>query len=250
MPLVEIIRGEKTSDEALARVVRLRAGHPQDADRRQRLAWILHLARHRHVHQRGHRACSARVSSPPPSSRQVMQAGYPAAPLQLSDELNLTLMQKIRKETAEAAKAEGKELPADPAGDVINTMVDKFDRKGKTRRRRLLRLRRRQAHRPVVRAARELRLHGTRRCRSRTSSSACCSSRRSRRRSASTKVCSTHHRRRQHRLHHGHRLPGLDRWRVTVHRRATKAARPAFVKRAEELAAKYGERFTPPASLK
>ncbi len=35
--------------------LRLRAGHPQDADRRQRLAWLLHLARHRHVHQRGHR---------------------------------------------------------------------------------------------------------------------------------------------------------------------------------------------------
>lgn len=60
-----------------------------------------------------------------------MQAGYPAAPLQLSDELNLTLMQKIRKESADAAKAEGKELPADPAGEVINTLVEKFDRKGK-----------------------------------------------------------------------------------------------------------------------
>ncbi|EUA64680.1 fatty oxidation protein FadB [Mycobacteroides abscessus subsp. abscessus] len=33
-------------------------------------------------------------------------------------------MQKIRKETAEAAKAEGKELPDDPAGRVIDTLVE------------------------------------------------------------------------------------------------------------------------------
>ncbi|WP_370654962.1 3-hydroxyacyl-CoA dehydrogenase family protein [Prescottella sp. R16] len=60
-----------------------------------------------------------------------MQAGYPAAPLQLSDELNLTLMQKIRAESKAAALAEGKELPADPAGDVINYLVEGNDRKGR-----------------------------------------------------------------------------------------------------------------------
>ncbi len=51
--------------------VRLHAGDPQDPDRRQRQPRLLHLARHRHVRQRGHRACSARASTRPPSSRRV-----------------------------------------------------------------------------------------------------------------------------------------------------------------------------------
>ena len=59
-------------------------------------------------------------------------------------------------------------------------------------------------------------------------------------------------RRRQHRLDHGHRLPAVDRWLGAVHRRLRGSAgvgKAAFVARAKELAAKYGDRFNPPASL-
>ena len=55
MPLLEIIKGEKTSDETLYRALDVAKQIAQDADRRQRLARVLHLARDRDVHQRGHR---------------------------------------------------------------------------------------------------------------------------------------------------------------------------------------------------
>lgn len=123
MPLVEIIRGEKTSDEALARV----------------LDYVLAIKKTPIVVNDSRGFFTSRVIGtfvneavamlaegiePATIEQAGSQAGYPAPPLQLSDELNLTLMQKIRKETAEAAKAEGKELPDDPAGRVIDTLVE------------------------------------------------------------------------------------------------------------------------------
>ena len=63
MPLVEIIKGEKTSDEALARVLDFALADPQDPDRRQRQPRLLHQPRDRHVRQRGRRRCSARAST-------------------------------------------------------------------------------------------------------------------------------------------------------------------------------------------
>ncbi len=55
MPLVEIIKGEKTSDEALARVFDYTLAIRKTPDRGQRQPRLLHLARDRHVRQRGHR---------------------------------------------------------------------------------------------------------------------------------------------------------------------------------------------------
>ena len=52
------------------------------------------------------------------------QAGYPAAPLQLMDELTLTLPQKIRKETEAALKAEGKLIPEHGSNAVVDWMVE------------------------------------------------------------------------------------------------------------------------------
>ncbi|WP_370181496.1 3-hydroxyacyl-CoA dehydrogenase NAD-binding domain-containing protein [Rhodococcus wratislaviensis] len=130
MPLVEIIRGEKTSDEALARVFDyVQAIRKTPIVVNDSRGFFTSRVIGTFINEAI--AMLAEGIEPATIEQAGMQAGYPAAPLQLSDELNLTLMQKIRKETAEAAKAEGKELPADPAGDVINTMVDKFDRKGK-----------------------------------------------------------------------------------------------------------------------
>ena len=57
MPLVEIIKGEKTSDAGAGQGHRLHAADPQDPDRRQRQPWLLHQPRHRHFHQRGSRGC-------------------------------------------------------------------------------------------------------------------------------------------------------------------------------------------------
>jgi 3-hydroxyacyl-CoA dehydrogenase/enoyl-CoA hydratase/3-hydroxybutyryl-CoA epimerase len=62
---------------------------------------------------------------PAPSIEQASsQAGYPAPVLQLSDELNLELMAKIRKATQEAMESEGK-LPVEhPAFAVIDKMIE------------------------------------------------------------------------------------------------------------------------------
>ncbi|MDF0529454.1 3-hydroxyacyl-CoA dehydrogenase family protein, partial [Tsukamurella sp. 8F] len=52
------------------------------------------------------------------------QAGYPAPPLQLMDELTLTLPQKIRKETYAALEAEGKPVPQHGSTEVVDWMVE------------------------------------------------------------------------------------------------------------------------------
>ncbi len=55
MPLLEIIKGEKTNDETALPRARPRQADQEDADRRQRQPRLLHQPRDRHVHQRGHR---------------------------------------------------------------------------------------------------------------------------------------------------------------------------------------------------
>jgi 3-hydroxyacyl-CoA dehydrogenase/enoyl-CoA hydratase/3-hydroxybutyryl-CoA epimerase len=59
------------------------------------------------------------------------QAGYPAPVLQLSDELNLKLMRKIRVAAQEAAEAEGSGWGEHPSTQVIDRMLDEFDRPGR-----------------------------------------------------------------------------------------------------------------------
>ncbi|WP_067701202.1 3-hydroxyacyl-CoA dehydrogenase NAD-binding domain-containing protein [Nocardia jejuensis] len=132
MPLVEIIRGEKTSDEALARVY----------------DYTLAIRKTPIVVNDSRGFFTSRVigtfineaimmleeNIDPATIEQVgLQAGYPAAPLKLSDELNFETMNKIFKETLAAAEAEGKEISAASlaSGRIIDTMIDKFDRKGK-----------------------------------------------------------------------------------------------------------------------
>ncbi|WP_308188319.1 3-hydroxyacyl-CoA dehydrogenase NAD-binding domain-containing protein [Nocardia australiensis] len=124
MPLVEIIKGEKTSDEALARV----------------FDYTLAIKKTPIVVNDSRGFFTSRVIGtfvneaigmltegiePATIEQAGLQAGYPAAPLQLSDELNLKLMQKIAKETLEAAKhgdaALGKKRH--PAQDVIDYLV-------------------------------------------------------------------------------------------------------------------------------
>ncbi|HET6501234.1 MAG TPA: 3-hydroxyacyl-CoA dehydrogenase family protein, partial [Amycolatopsis sp.] len=60
------------------------------------------------------------------------QAGYPAPPLQLMDELTLTLPRKIRQETRAAIEAAGGVWREHGSEAVIDRMVEEFDRKGKS----------------------------------------------------------------------------------------------------------------------
>ncbi|WP_280459337.1 3-hydroxyacyl-CoA dehydrogenase NAD-binding domain-containing protein [Nocardia carnea] len=125
MPLVEIIKGEKTSDEALARV----------------FDYTLAIKKTPIVVNDSRGFFTSRVIGtfvneaiamlgegiePATIEQAGSQAGYPAPPLQLTDELNMKLMQKIARETEEAAKAGdaamGKERH--PAIDVVDYMVE------------------------------------------------------------------------------------------------------------------------------
>ncbi|MEU6832238.1 3-hydroxyacyl-CoA dehydrogenase NAD-binding domain-containing protein [Nocardia beijingensis] len=124
MPLVEIIKGEKTSDEALARV----------------FDYTLAIKKTPIVVNDSRGFFTSRVIGtfvneaiamlkegiePATIEQAGLQAGYPAAPLQLSDELNMKLMQKIAKETEEAAQSGDTTLGGKrhPAQDVIDYMV-------------------------------------------------------------------------------------------------------------------------------
>jgi 3-hydroxyacyl-CoA dehydrogenase / enoyl-CoA hydratase / 3-hydroxybutyryl-CoA epimerase len=69
---------------------------------------------------------------PPASINQAsMQAGYPVPVLQLSDELSLTLPKKIRQEAIAAAQAVGEPWVAHPSEPVYDAMVDVHGRTGR-----------------------------------------------------------------------------------------------------------------------
>jgi 3-hydroxyacyl-CoA dehydrogenase/enoyl-CoA hydratase/3-hydroxybutyryl-CoA epimerase len=56
--------------------------------------------------------------------RAATQAGYPVGPLQISDELNMELMVKIRNATREAVEREGGTYTPHAAEAVINKMIE------------------------------------------------------------------------------------------------------------------------------
>jgi 3-hydroxyacyl-CoA dehydrogenase/enoyl-CoA hydratase/3-hydroxybutyryl-CoA epimerase len=56
--------------------------------------------------------------------RAATQAGYPVGPLQLTDELNMELMLKIAKATADAAEREGFAYTEHPGSAVVQRMVE------------------------------------------------------------------------------------------------------------------------------
>ncbi len=123
MPLVEIIRGKETSDATLAKaydvVQQLRKTPIVVNDSR---GFYTSRVIGTQINE-GLRMLGEGVH-PVSIERAATQSGYPVGPLQISDELNMELMVKIRKATAEANAAAGIETPADASTDVVNTMVD------------------------------------------------------------------------------------------------------------------------------
>ncbi|MFM9377162.1 3-hydroxyacyl-CoA dehydrogenase NAD-binding domain-containing protein [Gordonia sp. VNK21] len=123
MPLVEIIKGEKTSDAVLAKVIdytlQIRKTPIVVNDSRG-------FFTSRVIGTFVNEAIAAVGEGVEPAfiEQAGSQAGYPAPPLQLMDELTLTLPQKIRKETEAAAIAAG-ETPAQHGSfPVVDWMVD------------------------------------------------------------------------------------------------------------------------------
>jgi 3-hydroxyacyl-CoA dehydrogenase / enoyl-CoA hydratase / 3-hydroxybutyryl-CoA epimerase len=128
MPLIEIIRGRRTSDATLARAFDVAVGLRKtpivvNDSRGFFTSRVIGTFLNEGV------AMVGEGIDPQTVEQASMQAGYPAPVLQLLDELTLTLTQKIRDETRAAA---GESYVAHPAEAVIDRLVGEFGREGRS----------------------------------------------------------------------------------------------------------------------
>ena len=133
MPLVEIVRGENTGDEVLAKafdyVQQIRKTPIVVNDSR---GFFTSRVIGKFI---GEAVAAVGEGVEPASVEQAaLQAGYPAGALQLQDELTLSLTQKIRIETRAAEEAEGKTYVEHPSEAVVDWMVDEAGRPGRKAR--------------------------------------------------------------------------------------------------------------------
>ena len=123
MPLVEIIRGAETSDAALAKaydvVQQIRKTPIVVNDSRG-----FYTSRVIGFMVNEGLALLAEGVHPMSVERAATQSGYPVGPLQLSDELNMELMLKIGKATADAAARDGLDYTEHPGSAVVKHMVE------------------------------------------------------------------------------------------------------------------------------
>jgi 3-hydroxyacyl-CoA dehydrogenase/enoyl-CoA hydratase/3-hydroxybutyryl-CoA epimerase len=123
MPLVEIIRGEQTSDATLAKAFDVTIGMRKtpivvNDSRGFFTSRVIGTFINEGV------AMLAEGIDPQTIEQASAQAGYPAPVLQLMDELTLTLPQKIRKETRAAVEAAGGTWTTHPSEAIIDRLVE------------------------------------------------------------------------------------------------------------------------------
>ncbi|OTG80033.1 3-hydroxyacyl-CoA dehydrogenase NAD-binding domain-containing protein [Acinetobacter sp. ANC 4648] len=130
MPLVEIIKGQNTSAETLAKAY----DYVQQIGK---TPIVVNDSRGFFTSrvfgtfvQEGLRLLAEGVH-PAKIEMAALKAGMPVGPLAIQDEVSLTLTEHVASETRKALQAEGKDLPRSSADDVTETMIHQFDRKGK-----------------------------------------------------------------------------------------------------------------------
>ena len=130
MPLLEIVVGEQTSDESIARAIDV-------AQQIKKTPIVVNDSRGFFTSRvigtfLSEAAAMLGEGISPVSIEQAgLQAGYPTGPLALVDEVSLTLSRPIREEARAAALAAGQEYPDHPAFPVMDRMVSEFDRGGR-----------------------------------------------------------------------------------------------------------------------
>jgi 3-hydroxyacyl-CoA dehydrogenase/enoyl-CoA hydratase/3-hydroxybutyryl-CoA epimerase len=130
MPLLEIIKGEQTSDETLYRALDV-------AKLIKKTPIVVNDSRgfftSRVIGTFINEGIAMLLEGvPAPTIEQASsQAGYPAPVLQLSDELNMKLMRKIRNAAKDAVQAASSGWDAHPSEQVIDRMLDEFERPGR-----------------------------------------------------------------------------------------------------------------------
>lgn len=130
MPLVEIIMGKETGEDALAKA----------------FDYVLQIKKTPIVVNDSRGFFTSRVFgtfcmegvnmlaegwNPVSIEQAAAQAGMPIGPLAVLDEVNLELTRKVRVQTEKDLAAEGKSLPADAAVPVVEKMLNEFKRPGK-----------------------------------------------------------------------------------------------------------------------
>jgi 3-hydroxyacyl-CoA dehydrogenase/enoyl-CoA hydratase/3-hydroxybutyryl-CoA epimerase len=123
MPLVEIIKGKDTSDEALAKAYDV-------VQQIKKTPIVVNDSRGFYTSRvigtmvNEGLALLAEGSAPYSVERAATQAGYPVGPLQLTDELNMELMAKIAKATKDAAERDGGTYEPHPGSLVVEKMIE------------------------------------------------------------------------------------------------------------------------------
>ncbi|WP_372876824.1 3-hydroxyacyl-CoA dehydrogenase NAD-binding domain-containing protein [Pseudomonas sp.] len=130
MPLVEIIRGERTSDESLARgfdyVMQINKTPIVVNDRRGFFtSRVFGTFTNEGIAMLGEGVSAALIEN------EARKAGMPVGPLAISDEVSLSLMNHIRQQTLKDLAEEGKSIAPHPAFAVIELMLNEYKRPGK-----------------------------------------------------------------------------------------------------------------------
>ncbi|MCP3098003.1 3-hydroxyacyl-CoA dehydrogenase NAD-binding domain-containing protein [Myxococcus sp. K15C18031901] len=131
MPLLELIAGKNTSDATLAKAIDIavQIGKTPIVVNDSRgffTSRVIGTFLNEAIAMVGEGIHPASVE------QAGLQAGYPAAPLQLMDELTLTLPRKIRQETQAAAVAAGKTWDPHGSYPVVDALIDTHGRKGRS----------------------------------------------------------------------------------------------------------------------
>ena len=131
MPLVEIIKGARTSDETLARgfdfVLQIKKTPIVVNDSRGFFtSRVFGTFTNEGIAMLGEGVAAAMIET------EARKAGMPIGPLAISDEVSLSLMSHIRQQTTKDLLAEGKPPIEHPAFAVIDLLLNEYKRPGKT----------------------------------------------------------------------------------------------------------------------